>query len=147
MIRYSSEVTIARPAADVLEALLDPARYPQWTDMVDVEFDGEGRPGIGTKGRFRLAKGEIKGPIEMEITELVNDARLVVKMTHPQMDWTAVSTLAPAPGGTRLTYAGEMSLHGWRRVLEPMVAREVTGGEAKEVLRLRDLLEATNVEG
>ena len=141
MIRYSSEVTIARPPADVLDALLDPARYAQWTDMVDMEFDGPGRPGVGTSGRFRLAKGDIKGPIEMTVTELVPDSRLVIKMTHPQLDWTAISTLEPGPGGTKLTYAGEISMRGWRRILEPMVGREVSGGEAKEVKRLKELLE------
>ena len=143
MIRYSSEVTIARPPAEVLDALLDPARYAQWTDMVDLEFDGGGttRPSVGTSGRFRLAKGEIKGPIQLKITELVPDSRLVIRMTHPQMDWTAISTLEPVPGGTRLTYAGELALKGWRRILEPIARRELGGGEAREVLRLKALLE------
>ena len=40
MIRYSSEVTIARPPRAVYEALLDADLYPKWTDMVDVSFDG-----------------------------------------------------------------------------------------------------------
>ena len=145
MIRYSSETTIARPPAVVLDALLDPARYAQWTDMVDMEFDSPGRPVVGTSGRFRLSKGDIKGMIEMKVRELVPDSRLVVQMTHPQFDWTSISTLDQVPGGTKLTYAGEMSLHGWRRILEPMVGREITAGEGKEVERLKELLEAAPI--
>jgi hypothetical protein len=41
-----------------------------------------------------------------------------------------------------MTYAGDLSLLGWRRLLEPLFAREVRSGEAKEAERLRDVLEA-----
>ncbi len=142
MIRYSSDVTIARPPHVVYEALLDPETYPKWTDMVDVAFDGPGVPQVGTRGRFRLAKGPIKGALDMELTELDPDRRVVFRVTHPTLDWTAVSTLTPSGAGTRLTYAGELRLRGWRRLLEPLAAREVRDGEASEALRLKALLEA-----
>ena len=63
-------------------------------------------PRVGTRGRFRLAKGPIKGMLEMELTELDPDRRVVFQVTHPSLDWTAVSTLVAAGTGTRLTYAG-----------------------------------------
>jgi uncharacterized protein YndB with AHSA1/START domain len=143
MIQYSSDVTIARPPQAVYEALLDPDLYSQWTDMVDVSFDGSGAPGIGTKGRFRMAKGPFKGMLEMEVTELVPDRRIVFHVTHPELDWVADSTLEPVGAGTRLTYAGQLRLLGWRRLLEPLMGREVRQGEAAEALRLKALLEAT----
>ncbi len=142
MIHYSSEVTIARPPHAVYEALLDPGLYPKWTDMVDVSFDGADTPRVGTRGRFRLAKGPIKGTLEMEVTELDPDRRVVFRVTHPSLDWTAVSTLAAAGSGTRLTYAGELRMRGWRRLLEPLAGREVRNGEAAEAVRLKALLEA-----
>ena len=143
MIRYSSEVTIARPPHAVYEALLDPGLYPRWTDMVDVAFDGTGEARVGTRGRFRLAKGPIKGMLEMELTELDPDRRVVFTVTHPSLDWKAVSTLEPSGTGTRLTYAGELRMRGWRRLLEPLAAREVRDGEASEAVRLKALLEST----
>jgi uncharacterized protein YndB with AHSA1/START domain len=142
MIHYSSQVTIARPARAVFDALLDPELYPQWTDMVDVSFDGADRPAVGTRGRFRLAKGPIKGMLDMELTDLEPDRRVVFRVSHPSLDWTAVSTLEPAGGGTTLTYAGDLRLLGWRRLLEPLVAREVRTSEAAEAVRLKGLLEA-----
>ena len=141
MIRYSSKVTIQRSPAEVLDALLDPSRYAEWTDMVDMQFGGAGRLGLGKKGTFRFAKGPISGPLDMEVTELEADRRLVIRITHPSLDWTSVSTLAAEGAGTRLTYAGELQLKGWRRILEPMVARELGDGEAKEVQRLKTILE------
>lgn len=64
MIRYSSRVLIDRQPEEVFAALIDPARYDQWTDMVDMRFDTAGEPTVGMRGRFRLAKGPIKGPLE-----------------------------------------------------------------------------------
>lgn len=142
MIRYSSEVTIARPPRAVCDALLDPDRYAQWTDMVDMSFDSADKPRVGTRGRFRLAKGPIKGMLDVELTELEPDRRVVFRITHPTLDWKAVSTLAPAGTGARLTYAGEVRLRGWRRLLEPLVAREMRREDAGEALRLKELLEA-----
>jgi uncharacterized protein YndB with AHSA1/START domain len=141
MIRYSSEVTIQRSPADVLDALLDPARYADWTDMVEMQFGREARLGVGAKGTFRFAKGPISGPLEVEVTEIEPNRRVVMRITHPSLDWTSVSTLAAEGSGTRLTYAGELQLKGWRRLLEPVVAGELGGGEAKEVKRLKAILE------
>jgi uncharacterized protein YndB with AHSA1/START domain len=143
MIRYTSEVTIGQPPRAVFDALLDPARYALWTDMIDVSFDGTGAPTVGTRGRFRLAKGPIKGLLDMEVTELEPDRRVVFRVTHPALSWRAVSTLDAVGSGTRLTYAGEIKLKGWRRLLEPLVAREVARGEAAEAVRLKAMLEAS----
>ena len=142
MITYSSDVSIDRPPSDVLDALLDADTYSKWTPMVDVEFDGAERPGVGTTGRFRMAEGPIKGLLEMRIAELDPGRRLVVKVTHPSMDWTAISTVAAEGAGTRLTYAGELGFKGWRRLLEPIMAGEVRKGEAHEAMRLKAVLEA-----
>jgi uncharacterized protein YndB with AHSA1/START domain len=109
--------------------------------MVDVQFDGAGRPGVGTTGRFRMSEGPIKGMLEMRIAELEPDRRLVIRVSHPALDWTATSTVAADGGGTRLTYAGELGFKGWRRLLEPLMAGEVRKGEAQEALRLKAILE------
>ena len=115
--------------------------------MVDVSFDGTSGPVVGMRGRFRMAKGPITGMLDMELTELDPDRRIVFRVTHPRLDWNAVSTLVPADDGTRLTYAGELRLRGWRRLLEPLVAREVRQGEAGEAVRLKALLEAAPDSG
>jgi uncharacterized protein YndB with AHSA1/START domain len=142
MIRYSSTVTIARPQRAVYDALLDLHGYPAWTDMVDVVVDEPGEPRVGLRGRFRMAKGPIKGLLEMELTDLETDRRVSFHVTHPGLDWRSVTTLQPAGDATELTYAGEVALRGWKRLLEPLVAGEVRRGEAGEALRLKALLES-----
>ena len=146
MIRYSSEVTIARPPRAVFEALLDPERYAQWTPMTDMAFDDDGPRRIGQRGHFRMAEGPIKGRLEMEIVELEPDRRVAFRVTHPSLDWVAVNTIQPDGDDTRLTYAGTISLRGAMRLAEPFMRGEVQRGEAAEAVRLKALLEAEAVE-
>ena len=112
MIRSSSEVTIDRPPRAVYEALLDPARYAEWTPMTDMAFDDDGPPRVGQRGHFGRTGGPIKAPLEMEIVELEPDRKVGFRATHPSLDWVAVNTIVPEGSGTRLTYAGELSLRG-----------------------------------
>lgn len=142
MIRYTSDVTIDRPPSEVFAALLDPVLAGEWTPMVDMSFEDDGPPRIGQRGRFRLAEGPIKGLLDMEIVEFEPDRRVAYRVTHPSLLWRAVTSLRPEGSGTRVTYAGEMSLRGWRRILEPIMGGEVRKGEAGEILKLKALLEA-----
>jgi uncharacterized protein YndB with AHSA1/START domain len=139
MIAYTSRVEIARRPRDVYDALLDPALFPDWTEMTDVIFDAS--PVVGARGTFRLGAGPIKGVLNSEITELVPERRVVYHIDHPWLDWTATSSLTPTADGTSLEYAGIVRLRGWRRILEPLVTREVRDGERREAERLKALLE------
>lgn len=145
MIRYSSEVTIDRPPRAVYEALLDPERYAQWTPMTDMAFDDDGPRRVGQRGHFRMTGGPIKGRLEMEIVELEPDRKVAVRVSHPSLDWLAVNTIRPEGEGSRLTYAGELSLRGPLRLMEPLMRGEVERGEAGEALKLKALLEAKAV--
>ena len=142
MIRYSSEVTIARPPRAVYEALLDPARYEQWTPMADMAFDDDGPRRVGQRGHFRMTGGPIKGRLEMEIVELEQDRRVSFKVKHPSLDWMSVNTIQADGDGSRLTYAGELSFRGPMRLMEPFMRGEVERGEAGEALKLKALLES-----
>ena len=142
MIRYHAEATIRRSPSEVFAALLDAQRYSDWTDMTDMRWEAEGPPHVGTRGRFRLPKSPFSGDLGVEIVELESDRRVVFRVTHPNLTWINWADLAPEGDGTHLTYAGEMTLHGWRRILEPVIRSEVTRGETAEVQRLKNLLEA-----
>lgn len=141
MIRYSSVVTIKRPPGVVFAALLDPDRYSQWTEMVDMRLDTPGDAKVGSRGRFRLAKGPIKGMLDYTITELEPDRLVTFQIEHPALTWRAMSRLEPVGDGTRLEYSGEIRLRGWRRLLEPFMGAEMRAGEDKEVQVLKALLE------
>ena len=143
MIRYTSTRTIERPPAVVFEALLDPARYGQWTEMQGTSWDGDGPVRVGTTGSFRMPSGPFAGALRMEVVELETDRRFVARVTHPKFDWLSTADLEADGAGTRMTYAGEIRFRGVQRLLEPLIRGEVARGEAKEVERLKALLEGS----
>ena len=143
MIHYSTVVSIRCPPGDVLAALLDAGRYSQWTEMTDARFDGSGTPTVGSTGAFAFAGGPLKGRYVMEVTRLDPDRRLDMRIEGPALHWESRVDLEPEDDGTRMTYAGDISLLGWRRLLEPLFAGEARAGEAKEAERFKAMLEST----
>lgn len=141
MISYSTLVAIRRPPHEVFAALLDADLYSKWTEMVDTRFLGTDAPRVGSRGEFRLPGGPLKGQYAMEILTLEPDRRLDIKIDGSGLHWISRVTLEPSDGGTKMTYAGEISLRGWRRILEPVMAGEARAGEAKEAERFKALLE------
>jgi uncharacterized protein YndB with AHSA1/START domain len=141
MIHYSTVVSIKRAPGDVFDALIDADTYGQWTEMVDTQFDAT-PPQVGTRGAFRFASGPLKGTYAMEILDADRGRRLDMRIDGSSLRWMSQISLEPEGDvGTRMTYEGDISLLGWRRVLEPLFSREVQAGEAKEVERFRELLE------
>ncbi|HSL97163.1 MAG TPA: SRPBCC family protein [Candidatus Deferrimicrobiaceae bacterium] len=142
MIKYETSTTIEQPASAVFEVLLDAARWEQWTDMTEVTLDAAGRPGLGSRGSFRFPGGPFKGLVDTEIVEFEPGRRIVFRCTHPALTWIAYAETRPDGDRTLFVYGGEMTIHGWRRLLEPMLRSEVEKGEAAEAQRLKALLEA-----
>jgi uncharacterized protein YndB with AHSA1/START domain len=142
MIRYSAEVGVARPAADVFAAVNDIAGWTAWTDMREVRPEETGPVRVGSAGTFRMPKGPFKGPIRYEAMTVDADRRVVYRMTHPAFEWAAEIAVEPDVAGSRLSTSGTFRLRGWRRLLEPMVRGEIQRGEAAELDRLKAILEA-----
>jgi uncharacterized protein YndB with AHSA1/START domain len=145
VIRYSSTHTISRPPPVVFEALLDPARYGQWTEMQGTTWDDDRPVRVGTTGSFRMQRGPFAGALRMEVVEVEPNRRLVARVTHPKFDWVSTAGLEPDGAGTRMTYAGEIRFRGVQRLLEPFIRGEVARGEAEEVQRLKALLEGSSM--
>lgn len=143
MIRYSAQVDVAMPAHDVFAAVNDIAGWTEWTDMREITPDRAGPVCVGSAGTFLMPKGPFRGPIRYEATGLDPDRRVVYRMTHPSFDWEAVVAVEPDDAGSRLSTYGTFRLHGWRRLLEPLVRDEITRGEAAELDRLKAILEAS----
>lgn len=140
MFTYGSEIEVARPPAEVFSALIDIARWTEWTDMQDMHHDQSGPIGIGSTGTFSLP-GPFRGPIRYELTSLVPSQHVRYEMAHSAFAWTAEYNLEPAESGTRLATSGTFGLRGLWRLLQPIIAREVGQSEAGELARLKAIIE------
>jgi uncharacterized protein YndB with AHSA1/START domain len=147
MIRHDTSIEIGRPPAEVFEALLDLPGYDRWTEMRESRWVTPGEPRIGSRAQSQMPGGPLKGTFDIEIVELEPGRRVVFDTRHPALRWRSSAEVAPIPEGTRLHYFGEISLRGWRRILEPLMQGEVQAGERKEVERLKALLEASPAGG
>ena len=141
MFTYASEVTVDRPAPEVFAAVLDIEHWTEWTDMKDVRHTTAGPIRVGSAGTFSLP-GPFSGPIQYRLTALEPDRRVVYEMTHPSFTWVAELSVVPAAGASRLATSGSFEVRGWRRLLQPIIAREVARGEEGELVRLKAILES-----
>jgi hypothetical protein len=143
MFTYASTVTVARAAHEVFEAVNDISGWTDWTDMRDVRISPPAAVRIGATGTFTMP-GPFTGPIRFELTEMEPNRRVRYAISHPSFNWTAEIAVEPETvASSRLTTRGQFRMRGWRRLLEPIVAREVRRGEATELIRLKALLEAS----
>ena len=142
MFAYASEVSVERPPAEVFAAVIDIERWTEWTDMRSVQHDQAGPVRVGSAGTFALPGGLFTGPVRYELTTLDPDRRVVYEMAHPAFEWRAELRVEPDGAASRLATSGTFKLHGWRRLLQPIIAREVARGEADELVRLKTILEA-----
>jgi hypothetical protein len=142
MFTYASEVDIARPAHEVFAAINDIAGWSEWTDMRDIRHDQPGPVGAGSTGTFTLPGSPFKGPIRYELTGFEPDRRVTYALTHRAFAWTAELTVQPSGAGSRLATSGTFQLRGWWRLLQPVISREVSRGEAGELERMKAMLES-----
>jgi hypothetical protein len=142
MFTYASALDITRPAPEVFAAINDIVGWSEWTDMRDVRRDQPGPIGAGSTGTFTLPGSPFKGPIRFELIRFEPNRRVTYEVTHRAFAWTAELNVAPSGAGSRLETAGTFRLRGWWRLLQPIISREVSRGEAGELERMKAILEA-----
>ena len=142
MIRYSSDVTIDRPPSAVFAALLDPDLYAKWMPMTDMSFEDAGPIAGRPEGPVTTwPKVRSRACSTWRSSSWNQTAGSPIGSPSRRSSGRAVTSLRPDGAGTHVTYAGEMSLRGWRRILEPIMGGEVSKGEATEIRRFKALLE------
>jgi hypothetical protein len=144
MFTFTAQVEIEREPAEVGNFLLEPMRWPEWTDMRDVHVLSEGPFGLGMRVRATLGSGLLKSDVTWELTA-AEPERLItyqaVSMGRFGMDGTyRLERLTGS--GTRVTIDGVVRTRGVLRLLEPLFRGEVRAGEAKELERMKGILEA-----
>lgn len=149
MIKYQTEQTIERAAADVWTYAADIARHPEWMAVTDAAvLHGVGSQ-VGARGRERLVLGPFKWDAEFEVVEAVPGRRIVWRsVAGTPFDLQVSLDLAPAgPSATHATYGAEIQPHGLWRLLAPLMAAEGKAGPERELRRLKENLETVSRVG
>jgi uncharacterized membrane protein len=143
MINYQSEIIVNRPAEQAFQFAADVARLDDWTDMKGTRLMGDGALGVGAQITTTLNMGPLKQAMTFEVSEYEPNRRLGWKtVSKGSVDWDAVYIFEPqGPSSTRLSTSGQLRLKGLLKLLEPLMRGEVQSGEAKELVRLKNLVE------
>jgi hypothetical protein len=144
MIDYKSDVVLNRPVEQAYRLASDVARFDDWTDMTGTHLVTGNDLVVGSQVASTIKMGPLKQAMVFQVTELEANRRLSLKtVSKGALDWDAQYTFEPqGPSSTRMTSAGQQRLNGILKLLEPLMASEVKSGEAKELVRFKELLES-----
>ena len=137
----SSEIVIDRARDDVFAYLADPENDPRWrSGVLDIKhISGDG---VGA----RYAQG-VKGPrgrriaADIEITELSPGEAIAFRTVAGPVRPRGRYLLAAAGDGTRVRFELEADMHGFKRLMAPMVQKAMNH-EVGQLARLKDTIEA-----
>jgi uncharacterized membrane protein len=137
----NNDILIDRACDDVYAFLADPENDPQWrSGVLDLKrVSGEG---VGA----RYAQG-VKGPggrriaADIEITELTPGKTIAFQTIAGPIRPRGRYVLAAADGGTHVRFELEAELHGFKRLIAPMVQKTMNH-EVVQLARLKDVIEA-----
>jgi uncharacterized membrane protein len=142
-IDVQTEITIARPRAEVAEYACEPENAQKWYSNIESAEWRTSRP-LAPGSRFAFVARFMGRRLayEYEVTELAADERLVMATTDGPFAMETTYSFADAPGGgtqMRLRNRGEPS--GFPRLLAPVMAPAVRRANRKDLTRLKQILE------
>jgi uncharacterized membrane protein len=144
VIAFQTEQTIERNAHEVWSYAADIARHTEWMGVLDARLVSGQPTEIGARGVERMKLGPRTFDVGLEVSRSIRDRRIGWRMTGGS-PFTGEVTLDLEPLGpdrTRAVWSGSIGLTGWWRLLEPLMAAEVKTGEAAELRRLKETIEA-----
>jgi uncharacterized protein YndB with AHSA1/START domain len=143
VIPFRSEQTIDRSAMEVWEYAADIDRHPTWMSVIDARVVHGRSTDVGTRALESVKIGPRRQAVEFEVAEADPGRRLAYRvLSGPMRGDVAMDLEAIGPDRTRVVWAGSLGLSGLMRLVEPLFAGEIRAGEAAELARLKERLEA-----
>jgi polyketide cyclase/dehydrase/lipid transport protein len=141
VLSYRSQVSIRRSPDTVFRYLIDPALQTLWSDVPMRQLT-TGDPGPGSQLEVTFALGPLKARIGLELSSVEHGRVLAFKSFSGPIRWDGEYRLAPTDGGdTVVSQEGRLAFSGAWRLIEPLVAGEISKGEIKELERLKTVVE------
>jgi uncharacterized protein YndB with AHSA1/START domain len=134
-------VTISRPLEEVFAVLTDPEKTAKWSaPAVEERWITPGPPTIGSR---RLAVTQLMGRRSQNIAEVTayEPNRMWEMKSVSGPPFVVRATFAPVEGGTRVDWTWTIDLKGPMRPFAPVVARLFGRVFAKDLARLKRMME------
>ncbi len=143
MIEYQGETIIERPVDQVFAYAAAYKNLPEWSDVSDVAMLTDDPVGQGSRLRMTMGKGPMRATLDFDIAAWEPNQTWSYTTVPPAwILWDATYSVEPiSPTPTRITTHGQITLKGWRRILEPLVRGEVGKNEQLELDKLKTIIE------
>jgi uncharacterized protein YndB with AHSA1/START domain len=141
MVKFEISTHVNRPVADVFKYMADPAKLPEWNNVVEEATPSETPVRVGTKiethARFLGRKIETTAVV----TEYELNKRYTSKSEKPFQ--LSITTITEADGGgTKLTAVFDGEPGGFFKIGEPILARIAKKQFQTQLDTAKELLEA-----
>jgi hypothetical protein len=138
-----SEITIARPRADVAAYAADPDNATAWYDNIkSVEWESPPPLSIGSRLAFVAQFLGRRLAYTYEVVDLAPGERFVMRTAQgPFPMETTYAWHDAGDGATRMTLRNRGESAGFAKLTAPMVAAAVRRANRKDLERLKQILE------
>jgi hypothetical protein len=144
-VDVTTEIVIDRPRADVAAFASDPDNATRWYENIKaVDWQSPPPVAAGTRVAFVARFLGRRLAYTYEVTELVAGERFVMSTAEGPFPMETTYTWRDAPsGGTHMTLRNRGEPKGFSGVAAPLMARAMRRANAKDLRRLKSVLEAT----
>jgi hypothetical protein len=144
MIKFEAEQTIDRSAHDNWAYAADIIRHPEWMGVIDARIVEGRATEVGARAIERIKLGPRTIDVELTVAESVPAKRVrwVLAGRSPLTGDVALDLETLGADRTRAVWSGSIGMKGLWRLLEPLLAGDVSAGEAAELRRLKANLES-----
>jgi uncharacterized protein YndB with AHSA1/START domain len=140
-VRLERDIVIERPVDEVFAYVSEPANLPSWQPAVVEIRRPEGPLAVGSSfGETRTFVGK-RFETTVEVVELEPERTFAIRVVGGPVPIRVRHVFGPADGGTRVTIAGEVELHGALRVAGRLMAKAAEHDAGASLVRLKALLE------
>ena len=138
-----TEISIARPRADVAAYACDPDNATEWYENIEsVEWRSPRPLAVGTRLGFVAQFLGRRLDYTYEVRELAPGERFVMSTAEGPFPMETTYSFADASGGgTRMTLRNRGEPAGFAKVAAPVMARAMRRANRKDLRRLKQLLE------
>jgi dehydrogenase/reductase SDR family member 12 len=129
MTRLNERITTPLPIEAAFDYLSDFANAAEWDPGVATSVQlGSGSPGVGTRYRLGIRRGDSVVPMEYSIVAFEAPQRVVLEGSGSGVTATDEIRFERSAGGTIVDYTADIRLVGLRRIAEPFL-----GGTFKRI--------------
>ena len=143
MGRFSESADVRATVEDTFAYITDQDRLGEWNDHVQwAEVVGGGRVEVGSKLRQHRKRNKREFDLFFEVTRHDRPRRHVVTGSVFGVDTTMDFAVEPSGAGTRVTMTAGVEGRGLRRLLAPVVTREMRKSTVAALAALQSQLGA-----